>query len=151
MFVVVMAVLGVISVFAIAAVAVGREARRLDAIAPRAVYDLDEAVGFVADRLPAFAQAELTPDELATLLRMHLSQLRDKGLQPPAAVDQPQDIDVPVVVEDTSAVGYVIDRAERAGLVVSDAAIAAAIEEHFAYLDAIGAVGPLASDPDLRS
>ena len=32
-----------VCVLAIAAIVIGREARRLDAVAPRAVYDLDQA------------------------------------------------------------------------------------------------------------
>ena len=52
-------------VFVIAAVTVGREARRLDAVAPRAVYQLDQAVVFAADRLPAESQARLTPTNCA--------------------------------------------------------------------------------------
>ena len=36
-------VLAALASFAIAAVVVGREARRLDSVAPRAVYDLDQA------------------------------------------------------------------------------------------------------------
>ena len=38
--------------FVIAAVVVGREARRLDSVAPRSVYIVDEAVEFVAEYLP---------------------------------------------------------------------------------------------------
>ena len=52
-------------VFVLAAVVIGREARRLDAVAPRTVYDQDDAVVFVADRLPAASQARLTPAEVA--------------------------------------------------------------------------------------
>ena len=53
-----------LSVFLIAALVVGREARRLDAVAPRAVYDLVEATEFVADLLPSSTQGRLTLDEL---------------------------------------------------------------------------------------
>ena len=53
-----------VCVFAIAAIVIGREARRLDAVAPRAVYDVDQAVEFVSDMLPEVTQARLTPDEL---------------------------------------------------------------------------------------
>ncbi len=35
--------LSVLSVFVVAAVVIGREAHRLDGVAPRAVYDIDEA------------------------------------------------------------------------------------------------------------
>ena len=61
-------VLAAVAIFAIAAGAIGREAHRLDAIAPRAVYTLDEAVDFVADRIPERSQARLTPAEVESLL-----------------------------------------------------------------------------------
>jgi hypothetical protein len=41
-----------VAVFAIAAVLVGREASRLAAAPPRPVFDMDEAVVWIADRLP---------------------------------------------------------------------------------------------------
>ena len=66
------AVLAALAVFAIAAAAVGREAHRLDAVAPRAVYMLDEAVDFVCDRLPEESQARLTPEEVEQLLVFHM-------------------------------------------------------------------------------
>ncbi len=54
--------------FVVAALAIGRESHRLDGIAPRAVYRLDEAVDFVCDRLPTSSQARLTPAEVERLL-----------------------------------------------------------------------------------
>ena len=65
---IVFAVVAALLVFAIAAAVVGREAHRLDAVAPRAVYQLDEAVDFVCDRLPEASQARLTPGEVEQLL-----------------------------------------------------------------------------------
>ena len=73
--------------FAIAAVVVGREARRLDSVAPRSVYIVDEAVEFVAEYLPPDTQGRLTPDELEQLLTFHMRWLHAKGLQP-ANVDR---------------------------------------------------------------
>ncbi len=146
---IVLVVLAAVVVFAIAAAAVGRESHRLDALAPRAVYVLDDAVEYVSDHLPADSQARLTPDDVAALLRLHMVQLRDKGLQPPVAVDQVQDIDVPVVVDETSAVGYLIGRAEQTGLVVEDVDVANVVEAHLAYFDEIGAVGPPVEDEPL--
>jgi hypothetical protein len=140
--------LGVVAVLVLATAVVGREARRLDAVAPRAIYDPDEAARYVAERLPRFAAGQLTPAELDQLLLWHLGELRSKGLQPPRPVDQVQDIADPVVVEEDGAVGYLIGRAELAGMAVPDEAVAAVIEHHFAYFNAIGAVGPHADDPD---
>lgn len=151
MLVVICVVIAAVAVFAIAAAVVGREARRLDAVAPRAVYDLDEAVVFVADRLPSFAARQLTHDEVRELLRWHMFQLRTKGLQPPKAVDHVQDLTAePVVIEDEGAVAYLIGRAEELGMEVPDEAVVAVVDEHFAYFEAIGAVGPEADDPDLE-
>ena len=58
-----------LATFVIAAVVVGREAHRLDSVAPRSVYVVDEAVEFVAEYLPAETQAHLTPAELERLLK----------------------------------------------------------------------------------
>ena len=146
---VVLVVLAVIAVFAIAAGVIGREAHRLDAVAPRAVYELDEAVEFVADHVPPASQARLTPDEVRELLRRHLALLHSKGLLPRVAEDQVQDIATPVVLDDTGLVGYLIQEAARAGLEVDDVDVVNVVEAHLDYLDAIGAVGPTAIDPDV--
>ena len=45
-------VVAALSAFLIAAVVVGREAHRLDALAPRVVYEEEQALSFVAERLP---------------------------------------------------------------------------------------------------
>lgn len=147
--VIVLLVLAALAVFAIAAVVVGREAHRLDAVAPRAVYDLDEAVDYVADHVPPESQARLTHDDVRALLRMHMARLHDKGLQPPAVVDRPQDIAEPVVVEETTDAGDLIGRAEAAGLEIDDVDVLNVVDAHLEYFEAIGAVGPTAVDPDV--
>jgi len=146
---VIVIVIGAVLVFAIAAGVVGREARRLDAIAPRAVYIDLEAVDYVAATLTPEAQARITPEELEELLRAHMFWLWSKGLQPDKAVDERQHIDRPLVMDDVGAIGYLIGEAERLGIDVDDAAVAQVLEGHLAYLEAIGAVGPTAVDPDV--
>jgi hypothetical protein len=135
-----------LAVFAIAAVTVGREAHRLDAVAPRATYVLEDAVDYVADHVPAESQARLTHDEVRQLLRMHMAQLHEHGLQPPAALDHVQDIDETVVVEETDAAGYLIGQVEAAGLPIEDVDVVQVVEAHLAYFESIGAVGPPAAD-----
>jgi hypothetical protein len=138
----------VVCVFVIAAVTVGREARRLDAVAPRAVYMLDQAVDFVADRLPPATQARLTPDELAQLLVVHMRWLHAKGLQPDGVVDRPQDIGELVVMEEDTVVAFLLGEAERVGVeLLDDVDVVAVVEGHLDYFEAIGAVGPPADDP----
>lgn len=136
-------------VFAVAAGTIGREARRLDAVAPRAVYEVEQAVEYVADRLPTEAQSRLTYEELEQLLTFHLRWLHAKGLQPDRVVDRRQDITLPVIIEETTEVAYLLGEADRAGLDVDDADVAHVVTAHTAYFDAIGAVGPRASDPEI--
>jgi len=142
---VVIIIVAVVAVFAIAAVVIGREAHRLDAVAPRVIYDLDQAVEFVADRAPETTAARLSHDDVRELLRLHRRHLHAQGLWPAVAEDQVQDIDEPVVLDELDETAWVLGEAESAGLAVDDTDVAAVIDLHFAYLDAIGAVGPAAA------
>jgi hypothetical protein len=145
---VVLLVVAALIVFAIGALVVGREARRLDSVAPRALYDLDEAVAYVADQLPESSQARLTPGEVLQLLRIHMGRLHDFGLQPDDVTDRRQDIAVPTFLEEVDEVAYVIGGAEVNDVDVLDEDVAFVVEAHLAYLDAIGAVGPPADPED---
>ncbi len=146
----VFAVVAALLVFAIAAVVIGREAHRLDAVAPRVVYNLDEAVDFVGDRVPEATQARLTPGELEQLLTFHLRWLHAKGLQPRDVVDRRQDIDTPTVIDEDSLVGFILGEADREGVdVVDDVDVVAVVDAHLAYFEAIGAVGPPAAGDDV--
>ena len=143
-------VLAAASVFAIAAGTIGREAHRLDAVAPRAVYQLDEAVDFVADRLPAESQARLTPEEVDELLRAHLRWMHEQGLQPDKAVDARQQIDETVVISEDALVAYLLAEAERIGVdLLDDVDAVNVVDAHLAYFEAIGAVGPQAPLDDV--
>ena len=139
-----------VCVLVIAAVVIGREARRLDAVAPRAVYDPDQAVEFVADALPADTQARLTPEELSALLALHMRWLHARGLQPDRPVDKRQDLDELVLITEDPLTAYLLSEAAKAGVeVLDDVDIVHVVEGHLAYFDAIGAVGPTASSTDL--
>ena len=67
-------------VFAVAAVVVGREARRLDAEPPRPVFDPDEAVEWVANHLPFEVSAVLSHDDVRQILDWNLQYFRSKGV-----------------------------------------------------------------------
>ena len=137
--------LAAVAVFAIAAGVIGREARRLDALAPRVIYNLDEAVEFVSDRVPPSTQARLTPAEVERLLTLHLRWLHAKGLQPPDVTDRRQDIEELTVIDDDTLIGYLLGEAEREGVqLLDDVDAVAVVDAHLAYFDAIGAVGPRA-------
>ena len=133
--------------FAIAAGVVGREAHRLDAVAPRSVYVVDEAVEFVAEYLPTDSQARLTPDELEQLLAIHMRWLHAKGLQPTNVVDRRQDIADLVIVGENDLTAYLLAEAEEAGIeILDDVDVVNVVDAHLAYFEAIGAVGPKALD-----
>jgi len=143
-------VLAGLAVFVIAAVVVGREAHRLDAVAPRSVYIVDEAVEFVAEYLPVETQARLTPAELEQLLTFHMRWLHAKGLQPSNVIDRRQDILQPVVVSEDTLAGYLLAEAERGGIeILDDVDVVNVVDAHLAYFTAIGAVGPIADAPDV--
>ena len=142
--------LAAIIVFVIAAVVIGREARRLDSFAPRSVYIVDEAVEFVAEYLPVESQARLTPNDLEQLLTFHMRWLHAKGLQPSNVIDRRQDIANPVVLSEDTLAGYLLAEAERNGVeILDDVDVINVVDAHLAYFTAIGAVGPIADDPDV--
>jgi hypothetical protein len=146
---IVFAVVAALLVFAIAAGVVGREAHRLDAVAPRAVYQIDEAVDFVCDRLPEGSQARLTPGEVEQLLVFHMRWLHEQGLQPDRVVDQPQSISEPVVLTEDALTAYLIGAAEDNDIeLLDDVDAVNVVEAHLQYFEAIGAVGPRAGLDD---
>jgi hypothetical protein len=134
-------------VFAIAAVIIGREARRLDSVAPRAVYELEQATQFVADNLPSETQARLTFAELRKLLVFHMRWLHNKGLQPAGVVDRRQDIVDEVVIDEQTLTAYLLDAAEKNNIeILDDVDAVYVVKAHLKYFDAIGAIGPQSND-----
>ena len=140
-------IIAALLVFAIAAVIIGREARRLDSMAPRAVYELEQATQFVADNLPSETQARLTFAELRKLLVFHMRWLHDKGLQPAGVVDRQQDIVDEVVIDEQSLTAYLLDAAEKNNIeILDDVDAVYVVKAHLKYFDAIGAIGPQSND-----
>ena len=140
-------VLAAVFTFVIAAVVVGREARRLDSLSPRVVYIEEQALSFVSELLPEDTQSRLTLDELRQLLTFHLRWLNQKGLQPDHVIDRPQDIDDEVVVEGDSLTAYLLGESERNGVeILDDIDVVRVVDAHQEYFEAIGAVGPLAME-----
>ena len=123
------AVLAGVIVFVIAAVAIGRETRRLDAEPPRPVFDVDEAVDWIGDRLPFEVSAVLSHDDVRQILRWSLDQLAVR-------------VEDEVLVVDDEAIAYVQVRARDAGFDWSEGQIQAVLEREVDYLRAIGAIEP---------
>jgi predicted ATP-grasp superfamily ATP-dependent carboligase len=141
-------IFSVVVVFVIATVVVGREARRLDAVAPRVVYEIDAAVEFVANKLPTDTQSRLTMDELRSLLLGHLNWLSERNLMPADVTDRIQDIDTPVIVDENVLSAFLLREAENRGVeLLEDVDVIHVVDAHNAYFAAIGAVGPRAENP----
>ena len=134
-------------VFIIAAVTVGRESRRLDSFAPRAVYELEQATKFVADRLPKDTQARLTFEELRKLLVFHMRWMHQQGLQPAGVIERRQDIAEEIVINEETLAAYLLGAAEQNRIeILDDVDVVHVVQAHLDYFDAIGAVGPTVND-----
>lgn len=142
-------VLGAVVVFAVAAAFVGSTAFRLGHQPPAAIFDVDEAVDHVADRLGPDAQARLTYDEVRALVLATLDHLTAKGIsarpgrEPDLAPEGP-----PVVVADDDALAVVLGAVEALDLDVADEDALAVIDLLLDYLAGIGALGPAVPPPD---
>ena len=80
-------ILAAIGVFVIAAATVGGVTGSLAVRPRRSVYDLDEAVEFVAERLSPELTAELSFEDVRAVLSAHCDYLADKGVASAATAD----------------------------------------------------------------
>jgi hypothetical protein len=126
-------------VFAIAAVVIGREARRLDAVPPQPVFDLDEAVEWVADHLPFEVSAELSHNDVRQIIDWNLEYFRTKGV---SGNGHDAHVDGPVVVGGAETVDYVLLKAQSLGADYTPTQVHAVLDAQMSYLEAIGAIGP---------
>ncbi len=137
------AVLALIVIFAIAAVVIGREARRLDAVAPNPTFDLDEAVDWVAEHLPYEVSAELSHDDVRRIIDWNLEFFRLKGV---SGNGHAAATEGPVVVGGAETVDYVLARAKAIGADYTAVQVHAVLDAQMTYLEAIGAIGPEVDD-----
>jgi len=126
-------------VFAVAAVVVGREARRLDARPPAATFDLDEATEWVADHLPFEVSAVLSYADVRQIIEWNLDYMRGRGM---AAIGRAPTAPGAVEVVPEELADYVMDRARALNSPYSKDQVAAVLDAQFGYFDAIGAIGP---------
>ena len=132
-------------IFGIAAVVIGREARRLDAVPPNPVFDLDDAVAWVSEHLPYEVSAVLSYDDVRRIIDWNLEYFRSKGVSgngsgPHAAG--------PVIVGGAETVDYVLVKAQTQGEDYTPAQVHAVLDAQTTYLEAIGAIGPEAPPED---
>lgn len=134
-------ILGLVGTFVIAALSVGMVTNSLATRPRRSVYDLEEAMNFVADRLPAEVTSQITFDDLQQVLLFHCDYLAAKGVASPKAADTiTSDL---VVVPDDEPIAYVLGAVESAGLDISDEQVLAILDAETEYYRAIGLFGPV--------
>jgi hypothetical protein len=139
-------VLLAIGTFAIAAGSIGWATGHLAVRPRRSVYDLAEAVEFVADRLPPELTAELSFDDVEAVLSLHCDYLTAKGV---ASHRTAEDIgDRLVVVGDDEPVAWILGRLDESDRVLSDEQVVAVLDAEQEYYQAIGAIGPAVGGPE---
>jgi len=126
-------VVAVAVVFLIAAVLVGREARRLDAEPPRAVFDIDEATEWVANHLPFEMSAVLSYADVRQILEWNLEFLRSRGMTT-AQGGTPEGA---IVVGPEEVADFVLSRARAADSPYSEDQVAAVLDAQLGGLDGI--------------
>lgn len=139
-------VLAVVGIFVIAAVSIGVVSGSLAQRPRRSVYDLEEAVEFVADRLPDELTAQVSYEDVREVLLFHCDYLAAKGVASDRTAD---DIGTAlVVVPDDEPTAYVLGRVEQAGLELGDDQVVQILDAELEYYRAIGAIGPRLEGPD---
>ena len=141
---VLLGVLALAAVFAIAAVVIGREARRLAAKPPQRVFDFEDAVTWVCDHVSDDVAAVLSPDDVRRILNWHLEYFRLKGV---ASNGDSAHTAGPVAVSGAQTVDFVLMRAETMCATYTPELVHAVLDAQMTYLEEIGAVGQMA-DPD---
>ena len=143
--------LGLVIVVVIGLVVLGRETARLADVARPAVFDMTEAVDFIADRLPMETQARISHDDVRWVLLADADLLEDatadvgEDHEADDAPDEEPAEDRQVVDED-AAVARILELADASGRDLADEDIVAVLDGRLAYLEAIGAIGPEADD-----
>jgi hypothetical protein len=139
--VVVFVVVGV--VLAIAAALVFREAARLSEEPPDAVFDPDDALGWVVEHLDDVVAATLTERDVERIIGFQMEYFRQRGVSHNGTRTE---ADVPLVFLPEEAVGYIVDRCAATGEEYLPEQVEAVVECQLDYLRYIGAIGREADD-----
>ena len=131
---------------AIAAWFVIREAGRMAAEPPPPVFDMEEAYDWVFEHVPDIVAATITPADVRRILGFQLEFLQRSGVTGNGATVHARPGSV---VGETEMIDYIVERAAATGEAYLPEQVHGVVETQFAYLRAIGAVGPAAGDePD---
>ena len=128
-------VLAVVLVTVIAFYAVGREVVLLESRVQPAVFELEEAIVYIADRLPPDVQARISHDDVRWVLMADADELEAATAEEVAKGDADE------VVDEDDAIALIIHWAEVERPDLTDVDIAAILAARLDYLEAIGAIG----------
>ena len=140
--------IGSVLVVGVAFVALGQTVGRLERERPPAVYDLTDAVSWIAARLPDEVTARISYDDVAQVLRWHLDWFAAQGVASRHGEELAGEgvgDDEPVVAEEERAVDAIVARSLAAeGPDAVD--VVCILDLQMRYLELIGAVDE-AGDP----
>ena len=137
--------IAVVVVLVVAWFAVTLVTERLDATPSMAVFDIEEATTFIADRLPDRVAGRLSHDDVRVLLRWQLTYLRERGVASFGRVDEVAEnaarSDAPMVADEDELVDELIGRARDEGLDADEIDIVCVSDLTVEYMRRIGAIG----------
>lgn len=139
------AIVAGILVFITAAVMIGRETRRLDALTPEPVFDLTEAVLWIEPRLPDEVRAQITYGDVRDLVDWHVSDIAMRGVAPTIGPDGEL-----VIVGAEDSVDALVMRMLALGRDIEPSHVKAVLDGELNYLVAIGAIGPAADESETK-
>ncbi len=132
--------------FLFASVTVGREARRLDSFSPVPVYEVEQAVAFVAEKLPAEVSARVSFWDVRRILDLSREDHDAYGLSSESLVVRGPDHvvnELVVVSDDRNHRIASLAMAQFSDLSADD--VQAVLDAELDYLHSIGAIGPRAA------
>jgi len=133
------ALLGLVIVVVIGLVVVGRETARLASSGRPAVFEMDEAVAFIADRLPEQTQGRISHEDVRWVLLADADLLETATSELPAAKIAEAAVEV---VDEEAAIARILALADEADRDLADEDVVAVLDARLTYLEAIGAIGP---------
>ena len=142
---IVLLILAGVAVFITAAVAVGAAVNRTAAQPPPTVLQLDDAVEWIADRLPFEVAAEISHADVRRVLLWQLDYFETIGLAVPHGAELggeavPAD-HLAVIADEDAAVDYAMERAAVEHSEISPLHVVCVLDLQMQYLRSIGAVG----------
>lgn len=122
---------------------------RLSVTEASAIYDIEEAADFAAQRLPTAVNERMNRDQLTYLLDLHLAFFRHAGLATYGGVDEVAmqaaeagETGETVVAHEDEAVDFVMQHLQSIGDETTPVDVVVVLELSNQYLASIGALGP---------